>query len=452
MKLAFDLPDDEIAKGFTSENDIFDRADLASRREALLLSLEHGSVCLLDGRWGTGKSTFVRQWSYELQKHNVPTIYFDAFASDYIESPFQAIAGSFVKAAIDARRSEQPAYKNFLARAAAVGKVIGSVSAKVSVKAATLGAVSASDLGELGNVGNALTDGFSEITEAAVKRLLEEHASKETEFRELRSAIESLPGLLRPILEGETSPPLIVFIDELDRCRPDFSLGVLETLKHFFHAKNVHFVLVTNSEHLKLSIAHKYGAGKSANEYLQKFYDFVVHFDITVSRYGPNGMSAFINSLTDKILPVTTPDLNDIRSYIHDIVLAYRLTLRQAQVYATNVAISYVAARDREFRPSILVSFLALMKTLRPEVFQKARTGSLTPDDVDELVHAAQWTHSEGDRISMVFRYHLDENIDVNSSEWRGWGESMSRYNIERTRVIQYLATNVIDRFGSPIT
>ena len=47
--------------------------------------------------------------------------------------------------------------------------------------------------------------------------------------------------------ESSLPRPLVVIIDELDRCKPTYALDLLEKIKHIFDAKNVCFVLVTNA-------------------------------------------------------------------------------------------------------------------------------------------------------------------------------------------------------------
>lgn len=450
MRLRTELSDDQIASGFDPSTDIFNHKDLALRLTGLFEQIEHGSVALLDGRWGTGKSTFVRQWAAELKKMGIPSVYFDAFASDYLESPFQAIAGSFISAAIDAKREKEPAYKNFLSKAASVGKTIASVSAKVGVKAATLGMISAAEIGEIGSLGDSLVDGFAEITEESVKTLLENQANSQAQFNQLKRALEDLPSLLRPSNSDSVDVPLIVFIDELDRCKPDFSLGILETLKHFFRVNKIHFILVTNKEYLSLSVDSRYGVGDGASEYLEKFYDFVIFFEQNYDRSHLSSVSAYVNVASAGILPEENRSYDDIRDYIKRFSSAYRLSLRQIQSFTTNVAISYLAARDKEFRPDVLVSFLAIIKILRPELYKKAKAGNLTWQAVETFIDSGIWLDSEGEQISKVLQFHTDPNIDINSSEWRGWGNSLFNYNIERHRVMPYLANSVLDRFGAP--
>lgn len=450
MRLKSDLSEEEIQTGFTPQNDIFNRRDLSARLTGLFASLEHGSVCLLDGRWGTGKSTFVRQWAAELKTQNIPSIYFDAFASDYMESPFEAIVGSFVQAAAEAKRQKQSAYKTFVAKAASVGKALAAVSAKVGVRAASLGVISVADLESVGEVGSTITDGLGEISEKAVQRLLESHADRNTQFKELRKSLEALPALLKPEQNESSNDPLIVFIDELDRCRPDFSLGIIEILKHFFRVDRIHFVLVTNKNHLQLSVEQRYGKGTASAEYLEKFYDFVVYFDNSYEKPSQISVGKFIDICMAGALQPDNNESRGLYEYIRDIAIAFRLSLRQIQNLSANVSLAYAAARENEFRPTVLITFLVALKTLNPDLFMKARGGTLNWREFEAFVKTGDWDQFKIDRVIKLFRYHSEKTINANDPEWEGFENYTWRFNIERERVIPYLATQVLDRFAIP--
>ena len=62
-------------------------------------------------------------------------------------------------------------------------------------------------------------------------------------------------------------------IDELDRCRPSFSIEVLEKAKHFFNVENIIFVLGADKEQLGHSIKAIYGNDLNVNGYLRRFID-----------------------------------------------------------------------------------------------------------------------------------------------------------------------------------
>lgn len=449
MRIGVHRSEGELAQGFDSENDFLGRRPLADQLSNLFQNLEHGTVSLLDGRWGVGKTTFVKQWSAELRKIGIPSIYFDAFSSDYIESPFQAVAGTFVTAARNAQKLDEPQYKRFLDAAARVGKAVGAAGARIGVKAATLGLVGASELKALENIGETLADGAGDLAEEAVKQLIESHSRTEADFHALREALASLPSLLKPANAEQENPPLIVIIDELDRCRPDFALGLLETLKHFFRTDGIHFFVVTNRSHLELAVSHRYGISDSAREYLEKFYDFVVFFEQSSGTNDPKNIGAFARSICEKLLP-STKETNDITNYIAVISEGLDLSLRQVERYVTHVCLSYLAFNERKLRPTIVIAFLAAIKTIDPSLYRKAKLRTINYSDMEKFLNSGDWEENNFkiDRILTVFRYYLDPDIDERSDEWSGYGSTVWQYNIDRLSIIPYVANSVLDNFS----
>ena len=67
--------------------------------------------------------------------------------------------------------------------------------------------------------------------------------------------------------------PLIVMIDELDRCRPSFAVEFLETTKHLFAVDQVVFVLAVNRKELAHAVKALYGNDFDADRYLRRFFD-----------------------------------------------------------------------------------------------------------------------------------------------------------------------------------
>ncbi|MDP2049071.1 P-loop NTPase fold protein [Cypionkella sp.] len=88
--------------------------------------------------------------------------------------------------------------------------------------------------------------------------------------KERKDAVKSFKELLVKLTEDEVSP-IVIVIDELDRCRPDYALSVLEVIKHFFAVPKVHFILGINGVALENSVKARYGAEMDAESYLRKF-------------------------------------------------------------------------------------------------------------------------------------------------------------------------------------
>lgn len=78
---------------------------------------------------------------------------------------------------------------------------------------------------------------------------------------------------LIPQTNANLKPPLFIFIDELDRCRPTYAIELLENIKHLFSVPGVVFILATDSDQLGHSIESVYGQGIDAGAYLRRFID-----------------------------------------------------------------------------------------------------------------------------------------------------------------------------------
>lgn len=66
---------------------------------------------------------------------------------------------------------------------------------------------------------------------------------------------------------------LVIFIDELDRCKPSYAVKLLEKIKHYFGDERVTFVFSVNLEELQHTIKHYYGNTFDACRYLDRFFD-----------------------------------------------------------------------------------------------------------------------------------------------------------------------------------
>jgi len=78
------------------KNDVLDRK---SYGDALLNLVQRSGdelVISLDGKWGEGKTTFVKMWRGLLSESSIPSLYIDTFANDYVNDPFISVASSII--------------------------------------------------------------------------------------------------------------------------------------------------------------------------------------------------------------------------------------------------------------------------------------------------------------------------------------------------------------------
>ena len=69
--------------------------------------------------------------------------------------------------------------------------------------------------------------------------------------------------------------PVVIMVDELDRCSPEYAVEMLQLLEHIFYAENVVFVVSMNRGELVHSVKVFYGDGFDADGYLERFFDDV---------------------------------------------------------------------------------------------------------------------------------------------------------------------------------
>ena len=217
-------------------------------------------VISLDGKWGEGKTTFVKMWQGLLREEGIPSIYIDAFKNDYTEDAFISIA-SAITSYVDQHSAESEKSTEFKDKAKNVGVRLLTWTAKIGIQAATLGIIKQSEIDALSEIGNEVAADTSETISNLVKVRLSAHSKEAEVIQSFRESLSELPANLM----GNSSGRLVIVIDELDRCRPSFALEILEKIKHLFSVKNVVFLLVMNKQQLEEAIKSVYGPNIDAH-------------------------------------------------------------------------------------------------------------------------------------------------------------------------------------------
>ncbi len=94
-----------------------------------------------------------------------------------------------------------------------------------------------------------------------------------SELKNQKKIHENINEYLKALLE-EQGDRLIVFIDELDRCKPSYAVQLLERIKHYFGNDYITFVFSINSSELQHTIKRYYGEEFDAYRYLDRFFDY----------------------------------------------------------------------------------------------------------------------------------------------------------------------------------
>ena len=175
-----------------------------------------------------------------------------------------------------------------------------------------------------------LTAGFFDpnaIMAAQSKQITKTQVEERLEgYREAKKTIVTFRQALEDLAAGLSGAgPLMVMIDELDRCRPSYAVELLEAAKHLFAADQVVFVLAVNRTELQHAVKALYGNEFKADGYLRRFIDLDIHLP------EPN-LDNFVNELFvsmglkdnywfEKLLKsffrASSPPLRDIAQTVH---------------------------------------------------------------------------------------------------------------------------------------
>lgn len=250
----------------TLRNDSLNRKKTLIQLMKLLNSFDDNYVISIDGDWGVGKTCFIKQLLYlydcsnfdeyidaqnkeqvKLFKETYIPIYYNAWENDnhddVIESIIYNILNIFPKYKDDLNSKKQEfedLVKPFLM-----------------------------NLIEKGSFGIISKDVLENVK--SFEKLAEEVITTEEQKKSLYEIFDLLTG---------DSTRILLIIDELDRCKPDYAIKVLETIKHFFDYEKITTLVVTNNSQLSECIKHFYGYNFDGYEYLNKIYDTVLSLNV----------------------------------------------------------------------------------------------------------------------------------------------------------------------------
>jgi hypothetical protein len=244
----------------------------------------------IDAAWGAGKTFFITRWAEDLKNQKRGVMVFDAWKHD---TASDAVVGFMAELQRDMQRLREkvPATEKAAAQLKeystgmmkAMRKVVVPVGGALLASVVKKGTgIVVSDLVEAMQGGDldfdvqAIEPVSSKEIEKSLdlffKKTLEERRSRGKATETFRHALQQLVEQLRTAkaIDG----PLYVFVDELDRCRPDYAIRLLEGIKHLFAVPGVVFVISTNLEQLGNSVQAIYGSSFDGTGYLKRFFDF----------------------------------------------------------------------------------------------------------------------------------------------------------------------------------
>lgn len=338
------------------QNDLFDRQEPAKDLTKLVGNLDTPVVIAIDGTWGTGKTTFLNLWKQSLLNGGYPVVHFNAWENDYSANAFVSMLFELTDQLRDC--DVKFGLKNLLDDATI--KIFTDI-ANASLKFCSSGMLS--------------VDSFNNQHDT-----MAEHKHYKKQLEKFKENLEKLAASYR----SKKNYPLVIVIDELDRCRPTFAMNILEVAKHLFSTDGVVFVLALNRRQLGHSVASIYGDRFDSLGYLERFVDITF-------RLPPVDRNKYLFSeLSEKCKERYGKD-NNFRNAIDMLFTVYALpdfNLRTASHYIRRL--DYVLAsigyeNNVIFEYSLVVALIA--RSIDRENYFRFYNGELSDDKfVDSIL------------------------------------------------------------------
>lgn len=225
------------------EDDKLERKAIAENFKSILLNTDL-NVISVSAPWGGGKTYFIQNL-IKLMENDSINILYNAWESDFYESPliplFVELFNELEKVDSKTELEEDIKWSKEFAK-----NICKKSSFQVGV-----------NLGAVNCAANFDPD----------KKMID------SEYIELKEKMHEFKSKLTSI-QTKLNKKIIIFVDELDRCHPMYTIKTLEIIKHFFGIPNIIFILSVDKKQIENSVRQIFGVNiGEENGYLRKFID-----------------------------------------------------------------------------------------------------------------------------------------------------------------------------------
>lgn len=293
-RAAFMWPDNE------AEVDLLQFSHLASSvvhlvRQPHLLPTTIG----IFGDWGSGKSTLLRLVRKDLEKDpNCICIQFNAWLFEGYEDAKTALMGTILDAIEERITSDQTLLKRLGDKVHGLLKRVrwlrlGALTLKVGIPA-VVGLPPLSFAAAASALGNAALDGVKNADLDKAKSLM-----KDDEYGdEVRRSVTRFRAEFEKLLADCEVAAVVVFVDDLDRCLPATTIGILEAIKLFLFVPRSAFILAADERLVQQAVRlHHPAAALPEADLGRDYLEKLVQIPVRIPRLTGDGIESYINLL-----------------------------------------------------------------------------------------------------------------------------------------------------------
>lgn len=278
-------------------DDLLEYAKIGGAFTNLVKSIEDTKVISIEASFGQGKTYFRKNWAAQLRASGEVVVELDAQEADRTGDPLITLLGAMIR---HVPQNDVEKWKKVGSTAVAMGGLAARTIAKMVLRNAADEVISAvqdgfdAKLPDNEILDKTMADIGGDLSKYAAGIIGSQLAAEK--------AVQELPvqlDALKTALAGDGR--IVVLIDELDRCHPEYAIALLEAMKLVFNRKGFVFCLMVNPQYLENIAQHRFGMKVDREAYIDKFVDMRLAL-----RAGPDLLAEGAKQLARR-LPLGTP-------------------------------------------------------------------------------------------------------------------------------------------------
>lgn len=422
LKIRIQPRDIEVTQKDPFKNDLLDRKESIDVLTNIVRSIDGPGTLAVDAPWGAGKTTFIRIWRQVLCEAGFPVVSFNAWETDFSNDPFVALSEEIIRG-LGEYSEDSLSGKIERLRDKASEVAIRAVPALVRV--ATAGVLDIDPL---------LEKEASTVLASYAKDRLAAHVEAQKSLQSFKTTLQDTASTLAQNNDGL---PLVIIIDELDRCRPLYAVELLEVAKHIFSVDHIVFVLAVNRPELAHSVRALYGNSFDAPDYLMRFFDLDFRLPnperrlFIASALTSTGIEDYFSRTRDRSARDDYGTMLEILIHFLGTPSLSIRTIGQA-IRRLGLVLASLRSDQRMFGLATVVA--TVIRTLDPDLYGRFLRGEASDREVVDRV------------------FHLTENEYLRESSLVGNpGPAFEALVIHGCREVSKLKYNTIVRMDSPL-
>lgn len=247
-------------------------------------SNKNGYSIAIDGDWGSGKTWILDALEFQLPSNEYLIFHYNAWENDFYEEPLVALLSVMLESLRQIKKVKE------------IGSRANVVSSSILALSKIIGVITEKKLGV--NLSDTL-DAIKNTNAAWHDAVL-----TDDDFNTLLPLANALKQVRKVLSELNSDFKIILVVDELDRCLPEYAIKVLERLHHVCNKMPVFQIIAIDKSNLADSICKVFGKNfpnpspqhnvmQFADSYLQKFIDI----SVPLSNGKPNKSLEVMNGL-----------------------------------------------------------------------------------------------------------------------------------------------------------